>query len=106
MEKAKASWDTTPSHLRFDHQDSEIAKTAGHAWISRYLLVMPYLEHLYSFFLLRRALMQQTGSGHAELFDTAREVLSTVNYLTSNKELMVDRSRHCAWLVRALHTSD
>ncbi|CRG87130.1 Peroxisome proliferation transcriptional regulator [Talaromyces islandicus] len=99
LEKAKASWDATPSHLRFDHQDGGIAETAAHPWVSRYQLIMPYLEHLYSFFLLRRALLQQTGSGHAEFFDTAREVLSTVNYLSGNKELMVDRSRHYAWLM-------
>ncbi|KAH8702479.1 putative C6 transcription factor [Talaromyces proteolyticus] len=99
LDKARATWDATPSHLRFDHQEEGAPDTPANSWASRYPLVIPYLEQRYSCFLLQQAIVKQTGSGHAALFDTAREMLTTVNKVSVNREFMIDRSRHYAWLM-------
>lgn len=101
LERGRAMWNSTPSHLRFDQQRESQPGSAIDPWSGRtkWFLVIIYLDYLHSYFLIQRVVVKHTGTGHEELFDTSGLILSTVNKLSSDREPMTDRSGHYSWLV-------
>ncbi|KAL1979167.1 hypothetical protein VTN96DRAFT_6605 [Rasamsonia emersonii] len=96
LERAQAAWETCPDHLRYD-RCSDSNPTGWYDTGSPIFLL--YLDYLYSGFLLHRTLIKYTGLGQVPLFDTARQLLSTVLRICNDRDNATDRSRHYSWIV-------
>ncbi|KAJ5643826.1 uncharacterized protein N7484_006333 [Penicillium longicatenatum] len=102
-ESVRVVWAATPDHLRYDRQpnndglrfDRQPNKDFHHGWLT---IVYLYLSYLYTCFLLQRALIKHTNTGHAALCDVSRRVLAIVISITSQRNPMVDLDRHYSWI--------
>lgn len=111
-ESVRAVWAATPDHLRYDRQPNNDGLRHdrrpnnefhhGYGWLT---IVYLYLNYLYTCFLLQRALIKHTNTGHAALCDVSRRVLTIVISITSQRNPMVDLDRHYSWIVCSLPLS-
>ncbi|KAJ5668761.1 hypothetical protein N7462_009831 [Penicillium macrosclerotiorum] len=92
QDTVRAVWESTPDHLRYDQRKSD---EFHHGWLT---VVYLYLYYLYTCFLLQRALIKHTNTGHEALFDTSRQILTIVIGITSRRNPMVDLDRHYSWI--------
>ncbi|PLB53164.1 putative C6 transcription factor [Aspergillus steynii IBT 23096] len=96
IEKARATWEAAPTHLRFDVQGND---SDPEAFSASFTVLNMYLDYLYSIFLLQRALVKRTNTGQEALLETSRRVLSLIITVTADRDPVMDMSRHYSWIV-------
>lgn len=74
-----------------------------HGWLIVFFI---YLDHLYTFFLLQRALIKHTNTGQEALMDISRQLLSIVIRISSIRDPLVDLDRHFSWIVSFIPQRD
>lgn len=89
-------WDSAPVYLRHDELPTIDMQNGG------INVIYIYLNYLYTRFLLQRATIKHTNTGHEELFDISRRVLTIVTSMTTQRNSMVDLDIHYSWIVRLL----
>ncbi|XHF97795.1 hypothetical protein AWENTII_001374 [Aspergillus wentii] len=94
-EKARATWESCPAHLRYDLLVKESCDTS----YPTFTMLHVYLDYLYTFFLLQRTLVKRTSTCHEPLFDTSRQLLSIIIKISAERDPLLDMSRHYAWIV-------
>lgn len=103
LAKAQAAWDACPDYFRFDRQAPELREQPFRD-LNVKMQYLLYMDYLHSTFLLHRAVVKNTAVGHQALFDTARQLLSSVLATISNRDgphgLNTAHGRHFSWLVR------
>lgn len=97
LERAQKAWSQCPTHLRYDCLSPEdLARALSDGYQMIFLL---YFDYLHSQFLLHRAVVKHTNVGHVPLFDTARQLLSTVLRICNDREVKLDRSKQDSWVM-------
>ncbi|KUL87943.1 hypothetical protein ZTR_03986 [Talaromyces verruculosus] len=97
LERAQKAWSQCPTHLRYDCLSPEaLARALSDGYQMMFLL---YVDYLHSQFLLHRAVVKHTNVGHVPLFDTARQLLSTVLRICNDRDAKLDRSKQDSWVM-------
>lgn len=64
-----------------------------------FMMLLLYLDHLQSLFLLYRLLVRKRDTGQEMLFDTARKLLSVVLVLCKERSRLIAIATDFPWIV-------
>ena len=95
-ERLANMWKELPETVRYDPD----CWNSGQPYHECYVRLLIHLDYLYSHFLLQRVLMKHSQSDISVLLNTARELLSTVLTLASQRDRLWLYQSDIAWNVR------
>ncbi|KAF2103596.1 hypothetical protein NA57DRAFT_72575 [Rhizodiscina lignyota] len=95
LQKAETAWNNFPQSARY----SEACWTSETDPIICFMMLLLYLDHLHSLFLLYRLLVRKRDTGAEMLVDTARKLLSAVLVLCKERSRLIAIATDFPWII-------
>jgi hypothetical protein len=87
-------WDSIPTQMKYDNDCWQSDKSAKEC----YMLLVIYLEHLYSIFLLHRILAKYSTDS-SDLYDSAWQLLSATLTLCRERDRLIKIQYQLSWTI-------
>lgn len=95
LSRSRTMWDSIPPLMKYEPAVWQTRKSAKEC----YMLLIVYLDHLYSTFLLQRIVAKHTGSDSSDLYESAWALLSATLTLCRERDRLSGIQNQLSWTI-------